>query len=508
MKIDMTETLSNNELENRITEFQTRIIAALAPYEAESAVCHWLDTLRGIEELINLVTIDWNDDAFERQLYSLSVFQLMQKQATSEFQLIRQRLAERFTETFVDRFTRLVVQSSGIAMSFAVQGLIALANEFQTLGSTIGYFQSRRRHCVGMLHLMSTACKGNLVINPLETLNIFLPVIEYNATPMMGAQYHLMVKLAQERLGISLDSSTELAMLDGLFLEPERISIVEMPRSEKGSQILKEREPLLSDRLFSAAELRNDIVLTEATYAEFDLRGTDFSIAASLVRRLSREYIERDYWIQISPLDLTTLMKDEKASPMLMQAFTCHDSTYMSCLSSYAPLVLVGDRYLSTVSLLSRFMYFWRARILGRKKRFQIRAGFIFEDQVKLALERQGFMVQDIVRINRQEFDVVTVREGIIWNVQCKNNFVDLESVDSDAAAFARYNCSLVRSYERALKKEYNREHLLSKKLLLENVQHMIVSRFPVVTDNSRIVVFSRITNFTQRADAILAGLA
>ena len=117
-------------------------------------------------------------------------------------------------------------------------------------------------------------------------------------------------------------------------------------------------------------------------------------------------------------------------------------------------------------------------------------------------------MVQDIVRINRQEFDVVTVREGIIWNVQCKNNFVDLESVDSDAAAFARYNCSLVRSYERALKKEYNREHLLSKKLLLENVQHMIVSRFPVVTDNSRIVVFSRITNFTQRADAILAGLA
>lgn len=508
MKNDMNQTLSNNELENRITEYQARIMTALAPYQAESAVCHWLDTLRGIEELINLVTIDWNDDTFKHQLHSLPVFQLMQKQAMPQLQFIRRRLAERFTENFVNRFSNLLMQSSAIAIAFATHGLIALANEFQTLGSTIGYFQSRRRHFVGMLHLLPTACKGHLVVNQLDTLNIFLPVVEGNATPMMGAQYRLMVKLAQERLEISLDSSTELAMLDGLFLEPERVSIIEMPRSEKSSQILKEREPLLTDRLFSAAELRNDILLIEAAYAEFDLRDTDFSIAASLVRRLSREYIDRDYWIQISPLALTTLMNEEKASPMLVQAFTCHESKYMTCLSSYAPLVLLDNRYLSTVSLLGRFMYFWRARILGRKKRFQIRAGFIFEDQVKLALERQGFIVQDIARINRQEFDVVTVREGIIWNVQCKNNFVDLESVDSDAAAFARYNCSLVRSYERALKKEYNREHLLSKKLSLENVQHMIVSRFPVVTDNLRIVVFSRIASFTQRADAILVESA
>ena len=40
--------------------------------------------------------------------------------------------------------------------------------------------------------------------------------------------------------------------------------------------------------------------------------------------------------------------------------------------------------------------------------------------------------------INRQEFDVVTLRNNVIGNVQCKNNFVDLERVDSDAVAFAR----------------------------------------------------------------------
>ncbi|WP_018605572.1 hypothetical protein [Uliginosibacterium gangwonense] len=110
------------------------------------------------------------------------------------------------------------------------------------------------------------------------------------------------------------------------------------------------------------------------------------------------------------------------------------------------------------------------------------------------------------MRINRQEFDVVTLRSGIIWNVQCKNNFVDLTRVDSDAAAFARYNRRLVRAYEKALVKERNREQLLKMRLGLEPVQHMLVSRFPVVTNNPRIVVYSRIAEFAKRADAVLAA--
>ena len=128
-----------------------------------------------------------------------------------------------------------------------------------------------------------------------------------------------------------------------------------------------------------------------------------------------------------------------------------------------------------------------------------------FEDHVKAGLARQGFAIQEIVRINRQEFDVVTVRDGVVWNVQCKNNFVELDRVDSDAVAFARYNSGLVRAYEKALAKEAKREQLLKDKLAIDDVQHMVVSRFPVVTDNPRIVVFSRISSFAKRADEILA---
>lgn len=500
----MIEALSREELEDRISDLQLRIGATLAPYEVESAVGHWLDTLRGIEELINLPTIDWDDESFERELYAFPVLQFPQYMA--RFLGIRQRLLARFSEPFVNRFSNLIFQGAGIATSFALHGCVEEASGFQTIGSMIGYFQSRRRHLVGLLHFMPTACRGSKPVAQLDTLNIFLPIVEFNALPMMGAQYSLIVKLAQERLGIEVDAGAELAMLDRLFLEPERVSIVEMPMSDEGLQMLANKEPLVTDRLFSAAELRNDILLIEAGYAEFDLRESEFAAAASLVRHMSKEYIERDYWIQISPTDLARITAKVGASQALTRALTCSSGSYMQCLSSYAALVLVGDSYLSTVTLLSRFVYSWRARILDRKKRFQIRAGFIFEDRVKLALEKQGFVFQDIVRINRQEFDVVTLRNNVIWNVQCKNNFVDLERVDSDAVAYARYNRGLVRSYEKALLKEQGREHLLKKKLSVNTVQHMVISRFPVVTDNSRIVVFSRIADFGQRADAILTA--
>jgi hypothetical protein len=173
----------------------------------------------------------------------------------------------------------------------------------------------------------------------------------------------------------------------------------------------------------------------------------------------------------------------------------------MACLSTYAPFILVDGVYRSTVTLLSRFLYHWRAQSLDLQKRFQIRAGFIFEEAVAKELTRQGFIVQDITRISRQEFDVVSVRDSVTWNIQCKNNFVDLALIDADAHRFARYNAMLVRAYERALIKERNREHLLKAKLSLDVVQHLVVSRFPIVSDNPRIVPFSRIAKFAAIAD-------
>lgn len=53
-----------------------------------------------------------------------------------------------------------------------------------------------------------------------------------------------------------------------------------------------------------------------------DLHCTDFTSAASLVRRLSIDYVDRDFWIKNSPEELTLLMDAIEASLALRSALT------------------------------------------------------------------------------------------------------------------------------------------------------------------------------------------
>lgn len=46
--------------------------------------------------------------------------------------------------------------------------------------------------------------------------------------------------------------------------------------------------------------------------------------------------------------------------------------------------------------------------------------------------------------------------------------------------------------HETALWKEEGREHLLKEKIGIEKVNHFVVSRFPVITDNERVIPFNR----------------
>jgi hypothetical protein len=500
----LTASADEQALVDRIALQEQQIADALAPYEPLSATYTWFDTLRAIEEFINLIAVDWNEEGFEHDLISLPVARV--QQVPGRLDVVRQRVNARFGEKFCNRFTNLLIQCASIANAFASHGFIDVAAGFRTVGTMMGYLQSRRRHFVGLLHMLPHACHGRQIVAPLDTLNIFLPIVELSAVQMMGAQNALIVKLARAKLGLPECESAELAMLDGLFLEPERSRITEVSITATGIEILKSREILSPDRLFSAAELRNDILAIEAAYAEFNLTSTDFANAAVLVRRLSRDFIDRDFWVAIRPADLAAISDELGVPPALRLALVHTAPAYMACLSTYAPMVLVDGVYRSTVTLLSRFLYYWRAQTLDRRKRFQIRAGFIFEDAVAEELNRQGFMVQDITRINRHEFDVVTVRDGVIWNVQCKNNFVDLARIEADAHRFARCNSMFVRSYERALTKERNREHLLKTKLSLDAVQHMVISRFPAISDNPRIVPLSRMASFSAVADSLVAA--
>ena len=492
---------SDDVLIARIADHESRIAAVLAPYDPRSATLAWFETLRAVEELINLPTADWGGDPFENRLYAHSPIWLLLEPRRLE--QVRQHLTRRFSETFANRFAKLMLQCAAIAGAFQSHGLADVAAHLATVGQAIDYFQSRRRHLVGLLHTLPTACTGRVPVAQLDTLNIFLPVVEMDALQLMGAHNARLTQHAYGKLNISVDAAPELDMLDAFHLEPERSRITEMVLTDKGRAILKQRETLPPGWLFSGAELRNDLVLIEAAYAEFNLEETAFGPAATLVRALSTRFVDRDFWIEIKPAELARLC-DELAVPNALRAALIHTgASYFQALSTYAPLILVRGTYRSTVTLLSRFAYWWRARTLDRIKRFQIRAGFLFERTVSAELKAQGFKLENITRINHREFDVVTTRGGTIWNIQCKNNFTDLDRVDTDAVRFARYNKGLVRAYERALEKERAREGLLKSKLALERIEHVVVSRFPVLTTNRRIIPFNRLAAFAGLADTI-----
>jgi hypothetical protein len=171
----LTAYATEQALVERIARQEQQIADALAPYEPVSATLAWFETLRYIEECINLITVDWDDEEFEQELLRFPVTQMMLD--PDRLVQLRRRVTARFSEKFCNRFGNLLVQGMAIGTGFAISGLFDVAAGFHTVGSTIGYLQSRRRHFVGLLHLLPKACRGHLEVHPLDTLNIFLPVV-------------------------------------------------------------------------------------------------------------------------------------------------------------------------------------------------------------------------------------------------------------------------------------------------------------------------------------------
>lgn len=495
-------------VQDQIDQHAGGLQAALASIDPTSAVTAWMETLRAVEEFINLLLFGLDDEVIEAALIALPVNAAVSR--PRRLRAVLHHIKYRYGEAFARRFSILMLQGTAIGRAFAQHGIASGAAGFDTVGTMVGYLQSRRRHLVSLLYTLPTACHGSRTVVPLDTLNLFLPLVELNGVTLTGLYQQLMLAMVDSEYSVTLDAhgfrgSQDYPALDSLFLEPERASIVEMHAARPKDAVLAPLEPVRKDRLFSAAELRNDIRLLEAAYAEFDLARSDFSQAARFVRQLA-DFAEDEYWITI-PLARFDALTDECAvSPLLKRALVHDGATYVANTNSYAPMVAIAGGLRTTVTLLSRFLYYWKNVCLYKIRRFQIRSGFIFEETIAKALHRQGFTLTGIKRLNRKEFDVVAVRDDVIFNIQCKNNLVDLNRLEADISLFVRYNRARVRSYERALRKEVGREALLTSELGIAQIEHFVVTRFPVATTNPRIIAFSRFDDFAALASSALAA--
>ncbi len=488
-------------IESQLAAHNNGLLSVLAKYRRDDAVAAWHETIRAVEEFINLPVFGIVDDQLRDWLCAVRLDDAFVANPGPTWLAVREALAPHLEPSVVSRFTRVMLYAGAMGKAFAEHGYDARSASItlDTIGAAVDYFQSRRRHFVSLLYTMPYACSGSLILQPYNALTVLMPQVEHSCIAITGFHQKLALLEALPDFSLEIDQVGVMAShgfetLDDYFLEPERASIHVMAELRGDQFTMPAMEPQDRKKIFSTAELRNGVKLIGAVYEAFGLKDSDFSAMSLLMVAFARHCLD-DYYIEIGKEKFSSMLcAQSELDPAELEVLLVNKpSDYATNTNAYQPFLDLGDRVVSNVNLLSRFLYAFKNVHLGSRRRFQIHAGFIFEDMVKRDLSRMGFFVTDIRRINRKEFDVVATRSGVIFNVQCKNNWIDLSKIEADRALYVRYNRSLTNYYARALKKERGREHLLKQKLGVDEVLHYVVSRFPVIGADPAVINYNQI---------------
>ena len=472
----------------------------LARYRRDNAVAAWHETIRAVEEFINLPMFGISDERLREWLYAIHLDDEFLANPGPIWLAVQNALTPLFEPAVIERFTMIMLSAGAMGKAFAQHDRgHGPAITLDTIEGAAHYFQSRRRHMVSLLYTMPYACAGDEILEPYKALTVLLPQIEHSCIGITGLQHKLALLDALPEFTLEVDDIGAIAShgfetLDDYSLEPERASICVMIELRNGQIVWPVMEPVDPRKIFSKAELRNSVKIIGAAYEAFGLKDSDFSTMSMLVIAFAR-HTRDEYFIEIDKSKLLSMLRaqNELDPEELKRLLINEPSDFANNTNAYQPFLDLGDRVVSNINLLSRFLYSFKNVHLGSRRRFQIHAGFIFEDMVKRDLTRMGFHVTDIKRINRKEFDVVATALGVIYNIQCKNNWIDLSKIETDRDLFVRYNRRLINYYAKALKKELAREKLLKDKLGLDRVVNYVVSRFPVIGADPAVINYNQI---------------
>jgi hypothetical protein len=485
-------------IDSQIAMHRGAITQALAPLDPVHTTEQWHATLRAIEEFINVPMFGFDDWQEFDALSSVRLDEQFIAQPIA-VRLVLSKLTARFDAALAKRFMLTMLQRAALGLAFRQHSKASFGYglNLATVGDAIAFMQSRRRHLVALLYTLPGGCKGVDKLASIDTLNVFMPLIEHSAISLTSLYQQRALADVFPDFQVRLDGSAAWGShwfqpLESFFFDPERLSLLTLAEQRPASMVNTTQEQLDPKKIFSAAELRNSVRLIERAYAEFGLNDTLFATLAKLTLAFSR-HCSDDYFVVVGKAKFDAMLASQAAvTPHVLESLLVNQSAdYIANTNAFAPFMHQGAMVVSNVNLLMRFLYNFKNFALESRKRFQIHSGFLFESMVKRDLAEMGFHVTDIKRINRKEFDVVTVRDDVIYNFQCKNNWIDLSKIESDRAAYVRYNRYLVSYYERALVKEENREALLCTALGLSRIRHFVISRFPVMTDNPLIVAYN-----------------
>lgn len=485
--------------EKSILHHQDMLYKVFSDFEPEDLYNKWNLLVRSIDEIINIPFELKNTS--EREVFLSLPFEFMNQENLPKLGAVLTMLQQRFGRDVALRFQKLATMCFAIDASYSTQGLFSNASDLRlnSVASAINFLQSRRLYYVTLLNLIPKIAKGTKTIDYVDTLNYFQYHIDHCMVNITSAYYNLLLNNCVANFEVVSDGKVitrnfNYDHLEGFFLEPQRLSLIDQLELRPDSIAYDRILPKAGQKIFSFSEVANAMALFEAAFGKYKVEEHKVFKELNLFMVDIAPYLEDDFNFTVDATAFEALSAKYKAL-VLHHA----NDNYLDNLNSFAPFQKSGSHYHSTVVLLVRFVTRAVYQSLLRNRTFQIHSGFIFEDRVKQILTSKGYKMTDFKRINRQEFDVITIKDGKVFNFQCKNNYIDISRVAYDYHTIGRVNKRLMNYYNKALMKESAREHLIASTTGISDIEHFVISRFPIIGENERIINFVDLASWTPK---------
>lgn len=475
-----------NLLQNEALKIAQSIPEKLAIYDKNSAIEVWRRFVMYLDEFINVF---YELDPIDAGIVSntpIGIFRDSYPELLEESLLI---IEQKFGKDISNRFLEFINLFDRFPMLYNLMPAMSI-------GQILDFCQARRLHYVSMLYLIAKYANGNKKVNFSNVINEFQYYIE-NMLMLLTTAYHGMLQCkcikdfgAKMYLDRKVEFNKYYTQLDKYYLEPQNLSIYDLIKYS--TKIDHSKLRIKTDcSLYSLEEYDVMLYNDKIVYKNYGLLENPKYLMLYEFFIYMEKYFIDDYHIKVN------IEEYDKLRKLFPSIIPFNDSeTVFDIQNSRYAFYKVDNIFYSNYFLLLRFYVNKIQELLRKNKSFQVDAGFIFEKKVSEIVEKYGFSDQKITRINHKEFDVVCVKNKIIYNFQCKNNFLDVTQIDlKNVDRSVKYNKYLASYYNRALKKEHkqDRENLLKEKLKLDTIEHFVVSRFPIITDNTRVIAFNQL---------------
>lgn len=471
-------------LERGANEHEISIIDKLEQFDPNNLFHIWRNFIWYVEEFIN-IGFELQDDELNRFASCRIDYNcVLNGSLNTPIEIVKNK----FGSEVAGRFQKLLMMiycMKSIYDSYSIDIM-----NFNTVGEALSFMQSRRFHYHTLLKLIPIYSKGEKTLDLIDVMNEFEYYVDICMVGITTAYQQIaQLKCIKGIKGVitqnGIEFNKEFSPLEDYFCNPIRLSQLDLI---KFTNLPKVQNPSRQGKLYSIEELKEMIHNDGVLFSDYGLNHhRHYKMILKLLDDII-PFFTNEYFIDIAENDFIKIQKKYE------NLCLCNEyEDYEEIASSVVPFVKCGSYYYSNNYAVLRFIENEIYSILYKIRRYQIKSGFIFEEKVTQVLEKYGYKRdRSVKRIKRKEFDVVCVKGDCIYNFQCKNNYINVKDFGlSYISMLCNANKRLESLYEKALRKEEKRENLLIKKIGISNIKHFVVSRFPIFTNNPRIINYN-----------------